>query len=960
MVSPPSHVCSSDDDCTPGTQCDDGACNATRAAISSFASDRAAVTSGTRDGAVVQGAATLSWSTAGAGSVVLFANGAEVDLGNCQPTPPAPSCIAAGSISVSPTEDTEYVLAASPGDEPCASGSAVCTESTVTVAAVAPAAVVLSTADTEINSGSDVTVSYLATNAATLTIGVVRIEDGQRRLDPCALAGSGGGAPCELPADGDRPAASGDITFAAVGEPFTVAARAANGADDGLGDVVDGEVELQIDVRGAPRVVAFAAADATVQPGDTVLLSWTVDASTSVSLIASPPSAVAVGLEACTGVDAADGSGGCVVSMAAGAALGPVVLTMVASDGTRASAPAAAIVELGAAPVPVLTADPEEVPAAGGSARLAWTAEGATVARLEIDGTAIVDTDAGTGDADCLEGDAGTCEAAADAVEVAVTANATATFTAENDFGSAATSVQLRVAGTPAVTALALGGDDGLDGLAVADTAQATLTWSAVDAQSTTLEAAVFPVAGCADPDASWQAVGGFPSGASGSFGVDVTASQQCLRLSALGSAGQRTSAVLEVVRTPVIGSFDASDTTVARGDTIELTLQTSFATGLSLSVTPLGAALASDLDDCAAVDGTGVARCSVVIQPGTPLGDVTLTAVAEGARGTGSPPLNRVVSVGTAPTVSSFGSSPGTLSSAGDVTLAWTTSDGASLTIVDDGGGAVFSSSTVGTVAVGSTVVPAVSRTTTWTFTVDNPFGQASAQATTFYGPSFSSLTVNGEDALDGTASFVTGGASVSFTTADATGVEAFLGAVPGDGDCTQAGDYASAGATGASGTIDLGAVIRDRCLRVVATNAAAQSSTMHARLVDLPEITNATTAPDSVSRNAGGTVVVDLGVRGATTLDVVVDHLDAGGTVLSTEGVCTEASLNSGALSGSAAIDSVSCTDQYDGAGCVLLCRRIPSGTASLRYRIAVADEEVDQAALDTSGGQDVAVTP
>lgn len=957
---PPS-ACAADDDCAEaGALCEEGACVVRPPSIEAFATDRASVTSGTRAGTVVQGEATLSWKLADAGAIELFANDEPVDLSACIPTSPATSCLDAGSLTVRPDVETTFRLVAGRGEGACAPGDARCTEKRISVAALPPAEVILSASDAEVTPGDDVTISYLARDAATLTIGVVVIDGGERRLEPCALAGTSSTAPCELPALDGAPAPSGDIVFIDVQSPFALAALATNGAEDGLGDVLDGEVELSIDVEGAPRVGTFAPDDETVKAGDVVLLSWTVENATSVELSVSPADAVSAGLAGCTGVDAADGTGSCAVSIAGATAPGAVVFSLVAKSAALSSAPASTIVNVGLAPDPTLVAAPEELPAEGGTVRLSWTAEGADSARLEIDGAALVDTADGTGGASCLEGAAGACDAAADAIETTVTANTTFTLLVANAFGETATQAQVRIAGTPSIDTLALGGDDALDGLAIAEAASEALTWSTTDASSTILEAAPFPAAGCADPAATWQVVAAFPGGASGSFDVTADASQQCLRLTAEGAQGQRTRQVLEVVRAPEIASFDVDDDTVARGDAVALSLQTSFAASVAISVSPLGAALASELDACAVVDGSGLASCTIVIQPGTPLGDVTFRAVAAGARDTASAPRSRLITVGTAPTVTSFTSSPSTLSAAGDVTLSWQTTDGASLNILDDTGATAFSSNNVGTVANGNAVISAVARTTTWTFTVSNPFGDASAQATTFLGPSIDTLTINGEDALDGSASFVTGNVAASFTTRDATGVEAFLADVPAGGDCAAADGYTSAGSAGANATIDLGVAVRDRCLRLVATNAAAQSSAVHARLVDRPEVVSLTTSPGSISRGGGGTIVVDLSVRGATNLDVVVEHLDADGNVLASETVCTEASLNSGALSAGTSADAVSCTDTWDDSGCVLFCRRIPETAASMRYRAVAADEEADSADRDSAGGEDVVVTP
>ena len=238
------------------------------------------------------------------------------------------------------------------------------------------------------------------------------------------------------------------------------------------------------------------------------------------------------------------------------------------------------------------------------------------------------------------------------------------------------------------------------------------------------------------------------------------------------------------------------------------------------------------------------------------------------------------------------------------------------------------------------------------------DPFGQATAQATTFFGLSFDAIAVNGDDGLDGVSSFVTGAASVQWTTSNASAVQAFLGSVPTNLDCSQAADYASVATGAASGNAALGTLTRDRCLKLVATNAAPQTSSVFVRLIELPEVTSMSTSPGSITRAAGGTIVVGMGLRGAVHLSLIVDYLDTNGVVQSSADVCTEASLNSGSLAGGAGVDNVSCRDTYDGTGCIALCRKIPAGTATMHYRVAATDEEAESASGQTSGAGDVTV--
>ena len=364
---PPAPVgCRVDADCPGGASCDAGACVARPVAtIDSLTTDQAAITSGTRAGALVQGTAHLAWHVTGASRIVLLAGQTPLDLTACEPTAPATTCEEAGSVAVTPSATTTYTLLAGTGSEPCAVGAAGCVSATVDVAVLPPAQIALSTSSTSVNAGDDVTVSYLASGAASLTVGVILVEGGVRRLEPCAVAGDGTPSPaCTVAGQGAGAPQSGQITFANVQSPFTVAATAKNGADDGLGDVPEGSVELAINVAGAPSVASFVASDATVRAGDAVGLSWVVNGGDSVSIVASPASAVAAGLGACTGVDAGSGGGSCAITLSNGLQPQFVILTLIA-HGTLDSPPVSTVIQIGEAPNPAIAASPAELPRSG-------------------------------------------------------------------------------------------------------------------------------------------------------------------------------------------------------------------------------------------------------------------------------------------------------------------------------------------------------------------------------------------------------------------------------------------------------------------------------------------------------------------------------------------------------------------------------------------------------------------
>ena len=331
-----------------------------------------------------------------------------------------------------------------------------------------------------------------------------------------------------------------------------------------------------------------------------------------------------------------------------------------------------------------------------------------------------MDSSTGRGAGLCTDGTPNQCEPTGDSADLALTSNTTVTLVAINDFGQASAAVQVHIQGSPSIDNLTIGGNDALaTGLAIANADAATLAWTTTDAVSTILESSPPPSGGCADPSAAFAVVQGQGGAANGTFDISLTQSRQCLRLTAVGSAGLQASAVVEVVRAPLITAVTTTRDTVARGDAIGLSVQTSFAESVAIAVSPLGAVAASDLQGCGIPDGGGLAACTVAIQPGTPLGDVTFTAVANGAEST------------------VFGQRDAHhhgwhRAHTAELLVCACSPHGsgrcdARVAVVrrchhrhhtDDQGAAAFSSNAVATVQSGSSVLHGVARTTTWTAT--------------------------------------------------------------------------------------------------------------------------------------------------------------------------------------------------------------------------------------------------
>ncbi|HRE90793.1 MAG TPA: hypothetical protein PK095_16830, partial [Myxococcota bacterium] len=392
------------------------------------------------------------------------------------------------------------------------------------------------------------------------------------------------------------------------------------------------------------------------------------------------------------------------------------------------------------------------------------------------------------------------------------------------------------------------------------------------------------------------------------------------------------------------------SDDTVKAGDTLSLGWETQRAYRVRVEVAPVGAVTSQELAGCSLGEG-----CEVQIQPGTPLGDVVFSLVAIGEQASESAPRMASVTVGVGPTIGAFTATPPSTSTPTDVTLRWTSTTAGSLTI-SDATGIIHQTSDPAAMASGSHVVTGVTVTTTWELEVTNSFGEVTAQATTFIGPSIDSLTANGGDAKDGLEQVVTGPVTVSWSTTSADGSHRLETAnVPNQGGCAAATGWTTAYTRDnptPSASHSLGVVTTNRCVRLTVTNSQSPPQTSSATFLlrEVPEIATLTTTPNSL--NGSGTVIVRMGVRGATALSVTAQYRNNAGDVLGTRDVCNQSRLNSGSLTGGANVDQVECAHQV--VPCNLLCLNngMPSGTTRVRYTVSVNDVEGDAATRNTAG--------
>ena len=183
-------------------------------------------------------------------------------------------------------------------------------------------------------------------------------------------------------------------------------------------------------------------------------------------------------------------------------------------------------------------------------------------------------------------------------------------------------------------------------------------------------------------------------------------------------------------------------------------------------------------------------------------------------------------------------------------------------------------------------------------------------------------------------------------------------------NGNCATAGlawqtVYEATPAPTASASHALGTVVDNQCVRLVVKNTEEppQTSTATFLLRELPEVMSFATSPNTIG-GSGGTVIVDMGVRGATALTLTAQYRAADGEVLGTRNVCTQGSLNSGTLTGSAETDQVACAHTIQACNLLCLNNGMPAGTKSVRYVLSIGDAEGDAANATTAGGEDVTV--
>lgn len=708
---------------------------------------------------------------------------------------------------------------------------------------------------------------------------------------------------------------------------------------------------LILGIEAAPEVLGFEVDDPTVEPGTTVVLNWEVAHAEEVQLVEDSGVIGPGELSRCAATTTA-GQGSCAIEVPRGLAPGTLSLELEAIGSTSArSEVAVVVVEVGFRPSAELIVTPALLPQGGGDVALIWGAPGASRAEVKADGVVVMTS----GETLC---EGMPCDATGDTFRLGADRATEYLLVAENEFGRGLASVSVHVEGAPVITRFELDGVDALPGVVEMGPA-AVLSWEVAplqNADEVRLERAdARPDEGCAEV-ATWVLADGFPRvGAEAGVGqasVELEEAATCLRLVVTDldtTPNQRDVAVVLAYRAPEIETFGVADNTLQAGDSAVLSWSTKRAYRVGLEVSPVGAVTSQELAAC--VYGVG---CEVQIQPGTPLGEVRFTLVAIGERASTSAPRDLPVSIGVGPSIGTFTATPASSSTPTAVTLRWTSASGSAL-VIQTASEEVFVTTERAVMDRGEHQIN-VTTTTTFELEVSNSFGVATAQATTFVGPSIDTLTANGGDARDGLETVITGPVTVSWSTTSAEGSHVLETAgVPANANCTTATGWAvvySRETPTAAASHPLGVVTSNRCVRLTVANTQSPPQTSRATFLlrEMPEVATLTASPGTL--NGSGTVIIEMGVRGATALSVTAQYRNNAGEVLGTRAVCDEGRVNSGTLSGQASIDQVECAHQVTPCNLLCLNNGMPSGTTRVRYAVSVNDGDNDAATRDTSG--------
>ncbi len=960
--------------------------------LESFEVSPAAVTSGTDvHGDSVQGEVLLEWEAEDAEAILIFANDSELDLSDCAPADGG-DCLDGGSLVHEPDEDTTYrIEVLSDADADCeiddgeAQNTDLCASDSADVEVFAPALLSLDREDDRFPQDEEFAVEFEVENARDFEIGIVGDDGALEEI--CEIDGSG---VCSRP-----DANSGELTLSGLDSSITLSGWAENGADDDLGMVDVGDVELTLHPEGVPVIRYLRATPAHVPFGGETTLEWETEDSEEIEITSGFSDIIETDLSECSEIDE-DGQGSCDVRFQDVVLedLDSVSFTAVAfSEDAQESDPFEISIVLGHSPnieeFDVTDDAFRALPADGGDIELMWDiAHDPTHLVLTADGETILDTDDDTGVEFC-QSSGPECDLSSDVFAVEdVTEPTTFTLTATSPIGSDSASVNVSVEGAPEILTVTVDGHDVLDEAAVVDAESATLEWTTEDADAAQLARADSPEGGCDSSDADWNDVDDFNEDPSGDFEISgLDQAEECFRLTASeDEAGQSASVTFKIARAPLLTSFDVDPTTTSPGEYVTLSWEAPFASEVGADSPDIGHINADHLENCTEVGEDFQGSCEVRISPGTSASDVTFTLHSIGFDGLESGEESVTVFLGSPPEIDLFcgqaesddqcGSTTVALDDVEDITLEWEleASNATEFSIVDDGGNVEFE--TTDPDQTGSIVVPDVEDTTSWTLNVSNDFGSDSASVTAFFGPVIEVFEINGIDALDaGTdrddaVEIATGDADLEWETFDADDTSLEYGDLDAEAtSCDEVNGWTEIATGGADDSHLEAGISQNGCFRLTASNPQ-QSSSVTVFVRNFPYVSAAiTTSESSVSGEDGGSVTISTSVFGAESVTFRARYYDDSepgeeDEPSSTELLesCTESGIGSEAVEDNVSCSHVMSGRTCDGVGvggaCLGWSYDPPQGTELVEYEVCVFDANGDSSCDLTEPGENVEI--
>ncbi|QED27191.1 lamin tail domain-containing protein [Microvenator marinus] len=665
---PAEPICVFNDECETGEVCTDGACiiDISQVNIRSFVAETSSVDLGD--------SVQLSWEIASVSSArISGSDGFEFEIG--------PGSLGAGTVEVTPLDDTTYTLRATKDENT--------TQAEVTVSVVRPAGAILDfqISESSIQEGEEVTFSWSTSNAINgeilrdgepfLAIEVDYIDSGSIRTDSATsgaytlvINGEDGGIVTSDPIELEVLPISPEVErFVALSEfllegqattlqwevihtdeieiagPAGVLHTSANsqGAFNvqpaesttyrlrAKRDQLVVERELDITVYEPIEILSFSGTP-PVALGESTDLTWEISGDVEALVLSDGFATYEMATE-----DFAQGT----------FSLQPSVTTtysIIASNEAHAKTAEFEVVVLPAPPTITRFDAAPTLVATGATTTLSWEIEGADSYTLS-DGTQSLDT-TGVSSTNGL-------------LTTPVSGPTTYTLSASNAGGTTDATVFVDTAGAVSIQSFSVAPN------ALAPGETATVTWTTANATSIELRDSDGTIIDVTTLD---------PAGDSLNLIVDTS---KTLILTANGLGGPASASAQFVVNEPVeILDFQASAVTVSQGDSLSLSWQTEFALGVEIECT--------DIDGnpyFVTTAGTNKDSDSVTFSPSV---SSTCRLSAFGFRGPDTLDVSFTV-LPQAPTVLNFTVSESTILAGQDVVLNWESQGATSFTLTDD-----------------------------------------------------------------------------------------------------------------------------------------------------------------------------------------------------------------------------------------------------------------------------------